>query len=60
MHMKLLNYFLIGLLQAFRPLLGPACCKFPIGCTQYAIEQLKKKRLHKALWVIAKRILSCF
>lgn len=52
---KILVFLLIGL----RPFLGVATCRFPIGCTAYAQEQLEKQPLHQALWLICKRLLLC-
>jgi len=49
----------IGLILAIRSLLGPASCRYPIGCTAYAINQLKTVRLHWAVWEITKRVASC-
>lgn len=52
---KLLIFILIGL----RPLLGPATCRYAIGCTAYAREQLETQPIHRALWLISKRVLNC-
>ncbi|MFC1842184.1 membrane protein insertion efficiency factor YidD [Candidatus Dependentiae bacterium] len=41
------------------PLLGPAHCKHPISCTDYAQEQLTNRYLFPAIWLITKRVLSC-
>ncbi|TET05816.1 membrane protein insertion efficiency factor YidD [Candidatus Dependentiae bacterium] len=57
--MAMINRLLIYLILVLRPLLGPACCKFTISCTQYAILQLKEKSFLPALWTILKRLLSC-
>jgi len=53
---RILRFLILGL----RPLLGPASCRYEIGCTQYALNQLEKERLVKAMWLIIKRILSCW
>lgn len=50
---------LITLLVGLRPLLGPAACRYEIGCTQFAVIQLESLPLHKALWAIGCRIFSC-
>lgn len=44
-----------------RPFLGPSNCYYPIGCTQFALLQLKDKNkpIHIALWIITCRVLSC-
>jgi putative component of membrane protein insertase Oxa1/YidC/SpoIIIJ protein YidD len=57
--MKLIKKSLIFLLYGIRPYLGPAECKFTIGCTEYAVIQLNEQPLFKALWAIARRVLSC-
>ena len=53
------RYFLIFLIRGLRPLLGPAHCKYPISCTDYAENTLKSKYLFPAVWLITKRVLSC-
>lgn len=58
--MNILVSFLIGCIKIIRtPLLGPTPCYFVPSCSQFACEQLEKKPLHQALWLIFKRILSC-
>lgn len=42
-----------------RPLLGPATCRFPDGCTKYAVRTLEEKSLFIALRLIIKRLLLC-
>jgi len=56
---KTIGYILIFLIRGLRPLLGPAHCKYPISCTDYAEDTLKKESLLKAIWLITKRVLSC-
>jgi putative component of membrane protein insertase Oxa1/YidC/SpoIIIJ protein YidD len=51
-----LKFLILGL----RPLLGPASCRYEIGCTQYALNQLEEKRLVQAIWLIIKRVFSCW
>ncbi|NBQ17314.1 membrane protein insertion efficiency factor YidD [bacterium] len=43
----------------FRPLLGPASCKFSIGCTQYALLQLEQPSFLIALKNITLRLVRC-
>ncbi|MDZ4154482.1 ribonuclease P protein component [Methylicorpusculum sp.] len=50
---------LIFLIQGIRPLLGPACCRYQVTCTQFAIQQLQEEPLLIALWRIIKRVFSC-
>lgn len=50
---------LLFLIVTIRPLLGPANCRFPISCGNYGIDQLKTQPLHRALFNIIKRLLSC-
>ena len=57
--MLFINKLFAFIITGLRPLLGPACCKYPIGCTDFALDQLKEQPLHKALWAIVKRIASC-
>ncbi len=52
----ILRFLILGL----RPLLGPASCKYEVGCTQYTLNQLKEKNLIPAIIASAKRILSCW
>ncbi|HEV2916885.1 MAG TPA: membrane protein insertion efficiency factor YidD [Candidatus Babeliales bacterium] len=56
---SLLARILIVCIVIVRPLLGPATCRFYVGCTAYAIDQLQTERLHYALLNISKRLLSC-
>jgi putative component of membrane protein insertase Oxa1/YidC/SpoIIIJ protein YidD len=57
---RLLSRLFIFLIQGIRPLLGgQGCCKYSVTCTQFAINQLKERPLHRALWHICKRVLSC-
>ena len=40
--------------------LGPSCgCRFTPTCSAYAEEALRKHPLHRALWLIVKRVTSC-
>lgn len=59
MIVRLLKKIVIFMLVGLRPLLGPAHCRFEIGCTQFAVNQLQEKPLFHALLAIAKRVLSC-
>ncbi len=46
--------------QIFRPFLGPqSVCPFTIGCSEYALMQLKQQSLPRALKMIVKRLLLC-
>ena len=56
---KTVRYFLIFLIRGLRPLLGPAHCKYPVSCTNYAEDKLKNKYLFPALLLITKRVLLC-
>ncbi len=55
----LLRTTLICLITGIRPLLGPSNCRYAVGCTPFAIEQLRKHTSSKAIWLIIKRVLSC-
>jgi putative component of membrane protein insertase Oxa1/YidC/SpoIIIJ protein YidD len=58
--MRLINKLLIFIILGTRPLLGPpARCRYAVTCTHFAIAELQTTPLHKALWSILKRILSC-
>jgi len=59
MSLRFLNHILIFMLIGLRPLLGPAQCRYPQTCGNYAVEQLEKKFVLSALWAIIKRLLSC-
>ena len=50
---------LIALLRTLRPLLGEAKCRFPTGCTSFAVKQLQDKNPFIAFYFIAKRLLIC-
>jgi len=52
---KIISFFITGI----RPFLGPADCKFYPSCTRFAQQQLEQQPLHKALWIITKRVASC-
>jgi putative component of membrane protein insertase Oxa1/YidC/SpoIIIJ protein YidD len=55
----MIKHAIIFFMTGLRPLLGPAACRFPLSCTHFAVEQLKKKSLVAALWAIIKRIAAC-
>ncbi|MEX0671833.1 MAG: membrane protein insertion efficiency factor YidD [Candidatus Babeliales bacterium] len=58
---KKIATILYHIMQSIRPLLGPDNqCRYHITCTEYARLQLSEEPLHKALWNISKRLLSCF
>jgi len=50
---------LIFLLGGLRPLLGPARCRFSVTCGNYALMQFSQQPLHKAVWLIARRLVAC-
>lgn len=50
---------LIFLIKTIRPLLGPASCKFPISCTEFAITALSSLPFHKAVYATVKRVFYC-
>lgn len=54
-----INYLLIFLLQGLRPLLGPSACRYSVGCTQYAVDQLREQNLFVAIWLVSKRLIAC-
>lgn len=54
-----INHLLIFFIYGLRPLLGPASCRYQVGCTQFAVLQLQKKPLLSALWHISKRLFFC-
>jgi hypothetical protein len=56
---EILAFICSALIMGLRPILGPALCKFEPSCTRFAIEALKTLPFFKAVWVIAKRLLSC-
>jgi putative component of membrane protein insertase Oxa1/YidC/SpoIIIJ protein YidD len=57
---KALAWFFIALISGLRPLLGPSnVCTFTIGCTPYAIDQLKTQPLWPALKNISYRFYLC-
>jgi putative component of membrane protein insertase Oxa1/YidC/SpoIIIJ protein YidD len=58
---KLPAFLIIFLIKTFRPLFGPSgCCKYSPSCTQYAKQTLHTQSLHRACWLILKRVLSCW
>ena len=42
------------LISGLRPFLGPATCRYPAGCTKFALEQLETQSLPYALIAITK------
>jgi putative component of membrane protein insertase Oxa1/YidC/SpoIIIJ protein YidD len=56
---KIFRTIAISLLLGLRPLLGPACCKFSVSCTDFAVLKLKEGPFFHALWEIIKRISRC-
>jgi putative component of membrane protein insertase Oxa1/YidC/SpoIIIJ protein YidD len=52
-------HVIIDMIVGLRPLFGPACCKFSVSCTEFAILKLKEESLGQALWQITKRLASC-
>jgi len=57
--MTIISQIVIFVISGLRPILGPAECRFPIGCTEYAIEKLKNEPFLKAFKAIFKRVLRC-
>jgi putative component of membrane protein insertase Oxa1/YidC/SpoIIIJ protein YidD len=58
--MKIINLLSIGIIRFLRPLLGPStCCKYVIGCGQYAVIQLQDLSFHRAVIAIIKRLIAC-
>ena len=55
----IIRTILITILIGLRPLLGPACCKFSVSCTDFAVLKLKEGPLFHALWEIIKRLSRC-
>jgi len=53
------NRLLIFIITGLRPLFGFAQCRYTVTCTQFALMQLKEKKMIPAIWAIIKRILSC-
>ncbi len=56
---KLVRHLLVIFLIGLRPLLGPACCKFTVSCTDFAVLKLQEGPLLHALWEIIKRLSRC-
>lgn len=59
MKAPLINRALAFIIIGLRPLLGKAQCRFETSCGHYTIKQLNTQPLFKAIWLSAKRILSC-
>lgn len=55
----LLTYGLVTILVGLRPLLGPATCRYEIGCTQFTVMQLQTLPFHQAVVRSIQRVLSC-
>lgn len=53
------RHILIALIIGLRPILGPACCKFTVSCTEFAVLKLKEGPFFRALWEIVKRLARC-
>lgn len=56
---KLLRQILLLFIKLTRPLLGPAHCRYPITCTEYAKEVLNEKNFILSVFLITKRVLLC-
>jgi len=58
----LMNRLCIAFIRLYQlcisPLIGP-CCRFWPTCSHYAISVLRTQKLHKALWLIVKRLGKC-
>lgn len=55
------KFFIIlirGYQRFISPLLGPHC-RFTPGCSQYAIEAIRRFGMLKGSWLATKRILKC-
>jgi hypothetical protein len=52
---RILSFIITGL----RPLLGPAHCKYAVGCTQFSLMQLEEQSLPVAFATILRRLISC-
>ncbi|NBP01044.1 MAG: membrane protein insertion efficiency factor YidD [Proteobacteria bacterium] len=55
----MINRFLSLCIITFRPLLGPATCRYSFTCTNFALELLSKEPFYKAIPLIVSRLLSC-
>ncbi len=47
------------MIRGLRPLFGAAHCKYRVGCTEFAVYQLKNKSFFTAVIQIVKRVISC-
>lgn len=57
---KIIAIILILSIQLIRPILGPMnICPYTVGCTQYALQQLKEVPLLTALKNIFQRLIQC-
>ena len=57
-----LKHSLVSLIQVYRNMVRPwlqPCCKFVPSCSEYARLCLCQQPLHRALYLITRRILSC-
>ena len=53
---------LIGLIKIYRLVVAPwlpGQCRFPVTCSEYAMDSLQRLGLIKGLWRSCIRILSC-
>jgi putative membrane protein insertion efficiency factor len=53
---------LIALVKLYQLTLSPFignCCRFYPSCSHYAIDAIQEKPLHKALFLIIKRLSKC-
>ncbi|KIX85675.1 hypothetical protein J120_01965 [candidate division TM6 bacterium JCVI TM6SC1] len=56
---KYIAYIFSFCIAGLRPLLGPSACRYPIGCTSFALNELRCSPIHIALYRIMHRIITC-
>lgn len=60
--MKIIKNIIIKIINCYKLLISPFLghsCRYLPTCSEYCIEALKTHSLHKALYLGAKRVLSC-
>ena len=62
---SVISYLIIGMLKLYQLMLSPALhvlgirCRYDPGCSNYAVEAIRKHGAWAGLWMTAARLLRC-